>query len=183
MKKFLFCDIDDGSNLKGVQIVLGTEFKSRYEKKIGYGASVVVSGKLAKAPKGNLEISADEFKLIGECPLEDGYPFVPRQNHSPEYIRNYIHMRTDISSIRSTMRVRHHATRIFHQYFNDNGFICIHTPVITSNSCEGAGEVSNWNIMIRFYLYYFNFNLTVAVFNKTNQRSFIKNDETTKTTR
>lgn len=151
MKKLLFCDIDDGSNLKGVQIVLGTEFKNRYENDISYGASVIVSGKLAKAPKGNLEISANEFQLIGKCPIDDGYPFVRSQNHPPEYIRNYMHMRSDISSIRSTMRVRHHASQMFHQYFNDNGFICIHTPVITSNSCEGAGEVCNKKIVITYY--------------------------------
>lgn len=142
MKTKLFCDVEDGSNLKGVQIVLGTEHKNRYENDLGFGASIIAVGKLGKAPKGNLEIFVDDFQLIKACPRDDGYPFVPRKNHPPEVARQYMHMRTDLSSIRSTMRVRHCASQAFHQYFSDNGFICIHTPVVTSNSCEGAGEVS-----------------------------------------
>lgn len=87
--------------------------------------------------------------LAGSCPPAcDGYPFVPKQNHPPEYVRDYLHLRTQTESFRSILRIRHAATNAFHEYFGKNGFTFIHTPILTSNSCEGAGEVRSMTLFL-----------------------------------
>lgn len=109
---------------------------------LGHGASVIVSGIIGTAPRGHLELRAEEFKLISGCPTTDGiYPFVRKQTHTKEYIRQHLHLRAHNSQFQTIFRARHLASNGFHQYFDENGFTFIHTPTITSNSCEGAGEV------------------------------------------
>lgn len=75
--------------------------------------------------------------------MDDGeYPFKRKQIHAPEYIREYLHLRPHVDQFQAIFRARHLATSAFHRYFDQNGFVYIHTPILTSNSCEGAGEVS-----------------------------------------
>lgn len=82
------------------------------------------------------------FIASGKCPADDGiYPFVRKQVHSSEYIRQHLHLRAHNSQFQVNFRARHFASLEFHRYFDENGFISIHTPILTSNSCEGAGEV------------------------------------------
>lgn len=82
--------------------------------------------------------------ILGTCPTSDGfYPFVRKENTTNDCIRQHLHLRTHGSQFQAIFRARHLATHAFHKYFNDNGFTLIHTPVLTSNSCEGAGEVSD----------------------------------------
>lgn len=78
------------------------------------------------------------------------YPFVARQTYTPDYTRDYMHLRAEMAGFRSMLRVRHAATNAFHRYFDLKHFTCIHTPVLTSNSCEGAGEVKRF-----FFPFYF----------------------------
>lgn len=80
--------------------------------------------------------------LPGTCPsASEGYPFVCNQNHSPDYIRQFPHLRTRVSSVCSMLRVRHEATKAFNRYMDEHGFFHTQAPVLTSNDCEGAGEV------------------------------------------
>lgn len=80
--------------------------------------------------------------LEGECPVDDGvYPFVRKQTHAPEYIREHLHLRPHVDQFQAIFRARHLATTAFHKNFDENGFIYIHTPILTSNTCEGAGEL------------------------------------------
>lgn len=80
--------------------------------------------------------------VLGSClSPSEGYPFVPGQRHPPDYIRSFLHLRAQVSSTGSMLRVRHQATKAFHNYLDQNGFIHTQTPVLTSNDCEGAGEV------------------------------------------
>lgn len=72
----------------------------------------------------------------------EGYPFIPKQVHAPEYIREYPHLRTHVSSVCSMLRVRHHAKQAFNKFMSDNGYLETQAPVLTSNDCEGAGEVN-----------------------------------------
>lgn len=82
-----------------------------------------------------------EFLFEGEGRITQGYPFTPKQNHPPEYVREYLHFRSRISYINSLLRIRHNATKIIHDFFDSNDFVNIHTPILTENDCEGAGEV------------------------------------------
>lgn len=77
----------------------------------------------------------------------DEYPFERKHEHAPEYVREYMHLRAHIGEFRSMLRVRHAATNAVHRYFDRNRFTCIHAPILTSNSCEGAGEVSAFSFM------------------------------------
>lgn len=78
--------------------------------------------------------------LSDKCDLE-GFPFLARKTYPPEYIREHLHLRSRVSAFNSVLRVRHHAAAAFHDYFHRNGYTQIHTPILTSNDCEGAGEV------------------------------------------
>lgn len=163
MKKYAFLDVSDGSTHNILQIVLSKAL-AKSEPNIAYGASVVASGKLSQTPKGQLELQVENFELIGRlryspiiprffrrllffillgtCPsCSEGYPFADGQIHPPEYIRDFLPIRTHVGSVCSMLRVRHHATKAFHDYFDKIGFFQTQVPVLTSNDCEGAGEV------------------------------------------
>lgn len=73
--------------------------------------------------------------------LADGYPFPPKKTHSPDFARQYLHFRPRIENFASLLRIRDGATRAIHGHFHEEGHIQIHTPVLTTNDCEGAGEI------------------------------------------
>lgn len=136
-KELTFFDINDGSTHKNLQIVLSPNF----ETKLSVGCSVKTSGTIQLTPKGQTEISANNIILLGECDVTKGYPFLPRKKYAPEYIREYLHFRPQTRKFGSILRLRHAAIVAIHQYLNKNGYINIQTPILTSNDCEGAGEV------------------------------------------
>lgn len=74
--------------------------------------------------------------------MTEGFPFSPKQQHAPEYVRDYLHLRSRIDVVAATMRLRHKAQKALHDFMDHNGFVQINTPVLTTNDCEGAGEVS-----------------------------------------
>ncbi|XP_049279675.1 probable asparagine--tRNA ligase, mitochondrial [Anopheles funestus] len=136
MKGNLFVDINDGSAAQNFQLVINKD------KHIdtAYGSSIEACGVIAASPKNQLELHVDTLTELGKCPLTEGYPFYPKKTYPPEYIRNHLHLRSRVNSMASTFRVRHEATRAFNEYLQQQGFVQIHTPVLTSNDCEGAGE-------------------------------------------
>ncbi|XP_030758301.1 probable asparagine--tRNA ligase, mitochondrial isoform X2 [Sitophilus oryzae] len=136
-KNVTFCDINDGSTVKHLQVVL----QDKSNIKITVGSSVQAFGTVCKSPKGVNEIEAKNITVIGECDIEKGYPFAPRKQYAPEYIREYLHLRPKTKKFSSVLRVRHGATLAFHNYLDRNGYVCVQTPILTSNDCEGAGEV------------------------------------------
>lgn len=139
--KFVFLDVKDGSTNEHLQVMIDRETHKK-NSDLGYGATVTITGVVGTAPRGHLELRANHFKLNGICPVEDGiYPFVRKQNHSFDYIRPHLHLRAHMSQFQAIFRARHLASHTFHRYFIENGFIFIHTPTLTSNSCEGAGEL------------------------------------------
>lgn len=73
--------------------------------------------------------------------MKDGYPFSPKQQHAPEYTREYLHLRSRVDMVAATLRIRHKAQKALHDFMDQKGFIQINTPVLTTNDCEGAGEV------------------------------------------
>lgn len=137
-KEVTFADISDGSCAKRLQVVIPKHLKSDY---LTYGSSVHISGKLTESPRGQLELVAHDVSVIGKCVVSDGYPFNPRTSHPPEYTRQYLHLRSRTNYISAVLRIRSTVTRLIHEYFNSKGYLNINTPILTSNDCEGAGEV------------------------------------------
>lgn len=155
MKELIFADINDGSTGENLQIVCNKSEKA----KLGFGSSVEATGTLDQTPKGQLELKVDNLKQIGECPLDGTFPYVARQSYAPEYIRENLHLRSRVSSFNSMMRCRHNLTNIINNYLDSEGFMQVHTPILTgkkrsqackvnfidsrisANDCEGAGEV------------------------------------------
>lgn len=139
MKKHLFFDINDGSQTQSLQVLVAKE--GGHGQTIGYGSSVTATGQLLRSPSGQFELHADSLTSIGDCPLKEGFPFVPKQTHPPEYVREHLHFRARVGTMASVFRVRHHAAKAVHKALDRRQFCNVHTPIITGNDCEGGGEV------------------------------------------
>ncbi|KAI9582912.1 probable asparagine--tRNA ligase, mitochondrial [Glossina fuscipes] len=138
LKNNVFFDISDGSTMQKFQIVVP---KSEQLKTISAGNLVKVVGQLQVAPQGHYELHANSLETIAEGNLNSGYPFSPKQQHDPEYVREYLHLRSRTSCTAAIMRLRHKAQMALHEFMDKHDFIHINTPILTTNDCEGAGEV------------------------------------------
>lgn len=139
MKDNIFVDISDGSTCEMLQIVIP---KSIRPNNLSYGSSISAEGELSAAPNGKTELHATNVRVIGICNiLEDKYPFAPRKKYDQDYIRQYLHLRPRTRKFSSLMRLRDLATAVIGKHLRDRGFISVHTPILTSNDCEGAGEL------------------------------------------
>ncbi|XP_046395556.1 probable asparagine--tRNA ligase, mitochondrial [Ischnura elegans] len=140
MKNNLFFDVSDGSSVGKLQVVL-----PHLDKLTGlsFGSSVEVEGIMSMNPRDNSksELIANKVDIIGPCDVQKGYPFAPRKAYSGDYTRQFLHMRPRTATFASLLRIRNAASLAVHTYMNSKGFILIHAPIITSNDCEGAGEV------------------------------------------
>ncbi|CAD0203464.1 unnamed protein product [Chrysodeixis includens] len=137
-KGLIFADVSDGSCAQKLQIVIPKNLTS---DSLTYGSSVHITGKLSKSPRGQLELVADDVKVLGTCVVLDGYPFNPRTPHPPEYGRQFLHLRPRTNYTSAVLRVRSAVTKHIYDYFAAHNYTNIHTPILTSNDCEGAGEV------------------------------------------
>ncbi|XP_073735885.1 asparaginyl-tRNA synthetase isoform X3 [Callorhinus ursinus] len=138
-KEVLFLHINDGSSLESLQVVADSSFDSR---ELAFGSSVEVQGQLVKSPskKQDVELKAEKIEVVGNCDAK-AFPFKYKERHPLEYLRQYPHLRCRTNALGSILRVRSEATNAIHSFFKDCGFVHIHTPIITSNDCEGAGEL------------------------------------------
>ncbi|XP_034557522.1 probable asparagine--tRNA ligase, mitochondrial isoform X1 [Notolabrus celidotus] len=138
-KANLFLHVNDGSSLQSLQIVASSELSN---PSLTFGSAIEVTGTLKKSPnqKQPVELEAEQIHVVGECNPVD-FPFKIKERHSLEYLRQYPHLRCRTNAFSSLLRVRSEATTAIHSYFKENAFVQIHTPVITSNDCEGAGEL------------------------------------------
>jgi asparaginyl-tRNA synthetase len=143
LKKFAFMEVNDGSSLAGLQVVLDPELPNYEEilKQINTGASVEVTGQLAASPgKGqNIEMQANTVQVYGEADPET-YP-LQKKRHSFEFLRTLGHLRGRTNTLGAVFRVRNAASNAIHQFFQERGFMWVHPPVITASDCEGAGEL------------------------------------------
>ena len=141
---FSFLAVNDGSGFDNVQVIAPNTLNN-YESeilKLTTGCSVVVDGTL-KASEGKgqaYEINAD--KVFVTCFVEDPdtYPMSAKR-HSVEYLREYAHLRPRTNLMGAVMRIRNTVAYAIHSFFQDNGFMWVATPLITSSDCEGAGEM------------------------------------------
>ncbi|MBE9191888.1 asparagine--tRNA ligase [Gloeocapsopsis crepidinum LEGE 06123] len=143
LKGFAFIEVNDGSSLASLQVVLNAELPE-YEsllKQVNTGASVEVNGKLvASQGKGQrIELQAQSVKVYGEADPE-AYP-LQKKRHSFEFLRTIGHLRSRTNSLGAVFRVRNACATAVHQFFQERGFLWVHTPIITRNDCEGAGEL------------------------------------------
>uniref|UniRef100_A0A3B3VQ88 asparagine--tRNA ligase n=1 Tax=Poecilia latipinna TaxID=48699 RepID=A0A3B3VQ88_9TELE len=138
-KNNIFLHVNDGSSLQSLQIVADAKLN---DPLLTFGSAVEVTGILKKSPhqKQPVELEAEQIRVVGECnPVN--FPFKIKKRHSLEYIRQLPHLRCRTNAFSSLLRIRSEATAAIHSYFKNNGFVQIHTPIITSNDCEGAGEL------------------------------------------
>ena len=140
-KTFSFIELNDGSCLKNLQVIANSGL-ANYEaiQHLNTGASVKVKGKLvASQGKGqSWEVAADEVQIIGVS--DDTYP-LQKKGHTPEFLREIAHLRPRSNLFGCVFRVRSRLAFAVHQFFQDRGFVYVHTPIITGSDCEGAGEL------------------------------------------
>lgn len=142
-KNVIFIEINDGSCLKNIQIVIDKSagiISEQENKQILTGASVRVKGTVqaVEAKNQNIEIHADTLELIGEAP--ETYP-LQKKRHTFEFLREISHLRPRTNTFGALMRVRNSLSQAIHQFFQQRGFLWIHTPIITGSDAEGAGNM------------------------------------------
>lgn len=137
-----FAALNDGSTIHHIQIVIDVQkFDEDLLKNITTGSCINVTGKLVKSlGKGqSVELQAEEIELYGTAD-PDTYP-LQKKGHTLEFLREIAHLRPRTNTFGAILRIRHALAFAIHNYFNDNGFYYLHTPVITGSDCEGAGEM------------------------------------------
>ncbi len=136
-RTFGFIDFFDGTVQQSLQVVYDeamADFATVQSYRVG--CALTVTGKIVKTDKG-FEMQATEIKLEGDC-TED-YPLQPKK-HSIEFLREIAYLRPRTRLFNAVFRVRSIAAYAIHKYFNDRGYVYVHTPLITSNDGEGAGN-------------------------------------------
>ena len=142
MKNFGFIELNDGSCFKSIQIVFEEATLENYKEiaKQNVGAALVVHGKVVLTPQAKqpLEIKADSIAVEG--PSAPEYP-LQKKRHGVEFLRSVAHLRPRTNLFSAAFRVRSVAAFAIHEFFQDRGFVYVHTPIITASDCEGAGEM------------------------------------------
>ena len=140
-KTVTFIEVNDGSCLKGLQVVADHDvFDNNLLNSITTGCSVVCEGVLVASMGGDqkVELSASSIDLVGECPLD--YP-LQKKRHTLEYLREIGHLRARTNTIGAVQRVRSTMAYAVHRFFQENGFYYVNTPLITASDAEGAGQM------------------------------------------
>ncbi len=140
-KNFGFLVLNDGTFFENIQVVFETNLEN-FEtlSKLTIGSSVVVNGKLvASQGKGqSFEVKAANVEIIGKA--DNDFP-IQKKRHTFEYLRTIAHLRPRTNTYTAVFRVRSLLAYAIHKFFNQKGFVYIHTPIITSSDCEGAGDL------------------------------------------
>ena len=143
-----FIDVNDGSDMSGMQMVVLQEranesawsLVTATPSEVSTGASIRVKGKVVESPGGkqSVEVVVDELEIIGKADPST-YP-LQKKRHTLEYLRGIAHLRPRTNTIAAASRVRNQLAFATHQFFQQNGFLYVNTPIITASDCEGAGE-------------------------------------------
>ena len=140
-KRFSFIEVNDGSHLKNLQVIADSSLDNYEEiQKISTGAAVAVSGKLVASQGAGQqwELQAETVTLIGQS--AESYP-LQKKRHSDEFLRTIAHLRPRTNKYGAAFRIRSKLALSVHRFFNDRGFVYLHSPIITGSDCEGAGEL------------------------------------------
>ena len=140
-KAFGFLVVNDGTYFNTLQVVYHDNMENFAEiSKLNVGAAVIVKGKLVATPEAKqpFEIQAEEVLVEGDSAPD--YP-LQKKRHSFEYLRTISHLRPRTNTFQAVFRVRSLIAYAIHQFFQERGFVYVHTPLITGSDCEGAGEM------------------------------------------
>lgn len=137
-KNVAFIELNDGTSLKHLQIVIDKSANINFEPALHLGTSLKVEGTVVEARQGAVEINASAIEVIGTCPPE--FP-LQKKRHTLEFLRTIPHLRGRTNTFNAVFRVRSVLAEAIHKYFQDKNFIYINTPLITGSDCEGAGEM------------------------------------------
>jgi len=141
-KVFGFIELNDGSFLKNLQIVFEDGIIDNFKEiaKLPQGSSIKARGILVATPEAKqpFELKASEIVVEGLCTPD--YP-LQKKRHSFEFLRTIAHLRPRTNTFSAVFRLRNAASYAIHRFFQERGFIYVHTPIITSSDCEGAGEM------------------------------------------
>ncbi|HEY1166641.1 MAG TPA: asparagine--tRNA ligase [Chitinophaga sp.] len=137
-----FIALNDGSTNNNLQIVIDPATDPAIIKRLTTGAAISVKGTvIASLGKGQkVEIKALELEILGDCDPEK-YPLQLKNRPSLEYLREIAHLRFRTNTFGAVFRVRHALAFAVHKFFNDRGFVYLHTPIVTASDAEGAGEM------------------------------------------
>ena len=141
-KQVKFIALNDGSTVRNIQVVADTAvIDEEILKNVTTGASLAVKGKLVESIGSGqaVEIQASEIEVLGECdPMR--FP-LQKKDTTLEYLRSVAHMRLRTNTFGAVLRIRHAMAFAIHKFFNDKGFVYLHTPLITESDAEGAGDM------------------------------------------
>ena len=138
-KAFGFIELNDGTSFRPVQIVYAND-ERKLGKGLTTGCAIVVDGELLLTPDAPqpFEIHANAIAIEGECPPD--YP-MQKKRHTLEYLRTMQTLRPRTNTFLATFRVRSVVAAAIHEFFQDRGFVYVHTPILTNADCEGRGEM------------------------------------------
>ncbi|MDD3214008.1 MAG: asparagine--tRNA ligase [Eubacteriales bacterium] len=141
-KAFGFMEINDGTHFKNLQIVLDQTGTDNFSEvvKTTLGSAVRATGELVPTPgmQQPFELKAKAVEVLGAC--DPAYP-LQKKRHSFEYLRTVAHLRPRTNTFYAVFRIRSLAAQFIHAFFAERGFVYVHTPLITTSDCEGAGEM------------------------------------------
>lgn len=136
-----FIALNDGTCFKNVQLVYDEKNVSDYKalSHVNTGAALAVKGKLVLTPNGKqpFEINVENFEVVGD--VAEDYP-LQKKAHSLEFLREIAHLRPRANTFNAVFRMRNAMSMAIHEFFQQEGFMYVHTPIITSNDAEGAGN-------------------------------------------
>ncbi|MDY6023774.1 MAG: asparagine--tRNA ligase [Candidatus Borkfalkiaceae bacterium] len=141
-KTFGFIELNDGSYFKNCQIVFERNKVENYDEvaKQNVGACIKVTGKVVVTPENKqpFEINADKIEVLGVSSPD--YP-LQKKRHTLEFLRTIPHLRPRTNTFNAVFKIRSEAAYAIHKFFNERGFVYVHTPIITGSDCEGAGAM------------------------------------------
>ncbi len=140
--KFGFVEINDGSFFKSVQVVYEEEIIANFEEisKAPIAAALMVKGKLVMTPEAKQPFEIKALEVVVEADSDSDYP-LQKKRHSLEFLREIAHLRPRSNTFSAVFRVRSLVAYAIHQFFQENNFVYVHTPIITGSDAEGAGEM------------------------------------------
>ncbi|MBS5964294.1 MAG: asparagine--tRNA ligase [Finegoldia magna] len=136
-----FIELNDGTFFNPVQIVVGKDNED-FEKseKLKLSSAIIVVGKLVLTPNSKQPFEIQAEKIIVEGESTDDYP-LQKKRHTFEFLRTILHLRPRTNTFNAVFRVRSRLAFAIHKFFNERGFVYVHTPIITGSDAEGAGEM------------------------------------------
>jgi len=141
-KAFGFIEVNDGTYFKNLQIVLEDGLTENFSEivKTTLGSAIRATGELVLTPgaKQPFELKAAKVEVLGLC--DPSFP-LQKKRHTFEYLRTIAHLRPRTNTFYAVFRIRSLAAQLLHAFFAERGFVYVHTPLITTSDCEGAGEM------------------------------------------